>query len=51
MNQLFWHSLTPALLGALVGLFTVNAVEVLSPSQMTAQHDIESSVGMLVDKL
>ena len=51
MNQLLWHSLTPALLGALVGLFAVNAVEVLSPAQMTAQHDIESSVGMLVDKV
>ena len=51
MNQLFWHSLAPALLGALVGLFVGDVFRVLSPSQMTAQHDVESAVGLLANKV
>lgn len=37
MNQVFLNSLAPALLSALAGLFTVNAVELLSPQHTTAQ--------------
>ena len=33
----------PALLGALAGLFTVNAVELLSPQQITAQRVTQPS--------
>ena len=38
MNQVFLHSLAPAFLGALAGLFTVNAVEILSPQRAIVQE-------------